>query len=368
MKKTDRILALLLCLVMALSLAGCGKSKNAQAVDDRIAAIGRVTAESVSAVEEAESAYAALTDKEKEQVEHYDDLTAARASLDRALKVKAVEDAIAGLGAITVDSKAALDAIETALAALPEAEQALLRGSPLLTEAKAAYEEAVRAAELQAKREALLGVWTWDQDVTDLFLSSMESELAAAPEMAGLAIDAGKYFDECFIRATLELREDNTYRLFCDEADVRDTIQAIKPGIVAMVRDMLIQALGQQLAAQGVPGDLSTLEGLEKALGMSLDQVIRVSVGKGLDEYIDELLEEAMGESLYDSLQAANQEGIFAVDFDEGKLYLSDDGGSEINPESCELFRLGEGTLEIVGHVGKGQFEGMYPVSMTRLG
>ncbi len=372
MKKRDRILALLLCLVMAVSLAGCGKSKNAQAVDDLISAIGPVTAESVSEVEDAESAYAALTDKEKEQVEHFADLTSARRALDRALKIRAVEDAIADLGTITVDSKAALDAIEAALSDLPQAEQALLRDSPLLTKARTAYEEAVRAAELQAKREALLGSWYWDQDVTDIFLASMENELKNSPDMAGLTVDAGKYFDECFIRATMELREDGTYRLFCDEADVRGTVAAIKPGIVAMVRDVLVQALAKQLAQIGVSDDLSTPEKMEeflvKSLGKSLDEVVRDSLGMDLEDYIDKLLEEALGDSLQSSLQAANQEGIFAVDFDEGKLYLSDDGGSEINPESCELFRLGDGTLEIVGHVGKGQFEGMYPISMTRLG
>ena len=56
-----KILCLLLAAAMVLSLAGCGKSEAAQAVDDLIAAIGEVTLDSESAIREAEQAMAALT-------------------------------------------------------------------------------------------------------------------------------------------------------------------------------------------------------------------------------------------------------------------------------------------------------------------
>ena len=55
-----RMIAICLCSILLLSLCACGKSKEAQAVDDLILAIGEVSLESENAIENAESAYLAL--------------------------------------------------------------------------------------------------------------------------------------------------------------------------------------------------------------------------------------------------------------------------------------------------------------------
>ena len=69
-----KYLLVLLALALMLSMTACGKSEAAQAADDLIAAIGTVTLDSAAAIEAAEDAVAALRDKEKDTLEvefHY---------------------------------------------------------------------------------------------------------------------------------------------------------------------------------------------------------------------------------------------------------------------------------------------------------
>ena len=67
MKKT---IALLLSGMMLFSLCACGKSEAAQAVDDMIAGLGPVYIESETFLNDIKSAYDALSEKEQTQVEN----------------------------------------------------------------------------------------------------------------------------------------------------------------------------------------------------------------------------------------------------------------------------------------------------------
>ena len=64
-----RLLSLTLTLVMVFSLSACGKSEAAKGVDDQINAIGEVTLDSESKITEAESALAALSQEDRDQVD-----------------------------------------------------------------------------------------------------------------------------------------------------------------------------------------------------------------------------------------------------------------------------------------------------------
>ncbi|MGN8713994.1 hypothetical protein, partial [Hornefia butyriciproducens] len=92
------------------------EAKQAKAVDDKIAAIGEVTLDSENTVTEARKAYDALSDGAKEKVTRYEDLTAAEKKLDElkkakekeeaeAKQAKAVDDKIAAIGEVTLDSE-----------------------------------------------------------------------------------------------------------------------------------------------------------------------------------------------------------------------------------------------------------------------
>ena len=73
-----KCLSLALVLVLCLLLCGCGKSEAVKNVEAMIDALGEITPESIAAITEAESAYAALSAEEQAKVESHPTLTAAR--------------------------------------------------------------------------------------------------------------------------------------------------------------------------------------------------------------------------------------------------------------------------------------------------
>jgi hypothetical protein len=103
-----KILALVLIAVLAISLVAC-KSEAAQLVDDQIAAIGTVTLESETAVKAAEAAYNALKPEHQEQVENYGILASARITLDALIE----EERQAQLKAAAAEIDGMIDAIGT---------------------------------------------------------------------------------------------------------------------------------------------------------------------------------------------------------------------------------------------------------------
>ena len=58
----------LTALILALMLSGCGQSEAAKAVDDQIAAIGEVTLDSEAAITAAEQAVEGLEEAERESL------------------------------------------------------------------------------------------------------------------------------------------------------------------------------------------------------------------------------------------------------------------------------------------------------------
>ncbi len=77
-----RILAFVLALVMALALCGCGKSEAVKAVEEKISAIGTVSANSEGKIVSAERAFNSLSQEEKNQVSNYNTLLEARKIFD----------------------------------------------------------------------------------------------------------------------------------------------------------------------------------------------------------------------------------------------------------------------------------------------
>lgn len=134
MKK--RLLILMLAAALTLSLTACGKSEAATAVDEQISAIGTVTLDSERAIAAAEAALAGLSENDAKQVEGKDALTAARAAYEQMVQeeearqleaaAKQVSDAIAAIGAVTLDSEGAIEAAQAAYDAAPSEVQALV--------------------------------------------------------------------------------------------------------------------------------------------------------------------------------------------------------------------------------------------------
>ena len=81
MKKRLVLALVMMCLI----LSGCGKSNAVRNAEEKIAAIGTVTADSGAAIADAEAAMDALSAKEREKVENAAELPVARDAWKKAI-------------------------------------------------------------------------------------------------------------------------------------------------------------------------------------------------------------------------------------------------------------------------------------------
>jgi hypothetical protein len=127
-------------------------------VDKAITMIGTVSLGSESDIAEAENLYSSLDYSLRAKVSGVDVLTASRTQLE-ALVVKPVEDQIAALGPVTLDSEEAVSQAEAAFNKLPEYRKKIVGNQDALVAARASLEqlkaaEAQRIAEERAAQEA----------------------------------------------------------------------------------------------------------------------------------------------------------------------------------------------------------------------
>lgn len=97
----------LTALILALMLSGCGQSEAAKAVDDQIAAIGEVTLDSEAAITAAEQAVEGLEEADRESLKNMQMLSDARATYETLVveeQASQVEEAISAIGEATLDS------------------------------------------------------------------------------------------------------------------------------------------------------------------------------------------------------------------------------------------------------------------------
>jgi hypothetical protein len=137
----------------------------ADAAMEKITAIGTVSLDSKTAIEEARAAYNALTVTQRSLVTNYETLTAAEDSLkalqdaaDKAAADKAaanpVIEQIKVLGTVTLDSKAAVEAARAAYNVLTDEQKALVTNYETLTAAEASLKALQDAADKAAADKA----------------------------------------------------------------------------------------------------------------------------------------------------------------------------------------------------------------------
>ena len=135
-----KVLTLMLAAALTLSLTACGgKSDAAKAVDEQIAAIGEVTLESESKIAAAEDAAAALQEEDKKQLDNLESLTEARAAYDSlVLEAEAdeIEAAISAIGTVTLESGDSISSAESAYMGASAEVQALVENISELESAK----------------------------------------------------------------------------------------------------------------------------------------------------------------------------------------------------------------------------------------
>lgn len=123
-------------------------------VEDKIDAIGTVTLNSETAIEDARAAYDALSDEEKKSVENYTDLEAAEGKLKQLKEeydadkdaAAAVESLIGKIGTVNVHSSVKIGKARTAYDELTDAQKTLVENYETLVDAESAVLELYKEA------------------------------------------------------------------------------------------------------------------------------------------------------------------------------------------------------------------------------
>lgn len=140
-----RTLTLIFTLVLCLLLCACGKSEEAQAVDDLLITLTNITLESESTIIEMEEAVAALEERDRSKLENLAILEAGRAAYNKLVEerdaalVANVEQLIGEIGTVDLSSKPTIDDAREAFDALEETLKARVSNAAVLTDAETAF-------------------------------------------------------------------------------------------------------------------------------------------------------------------------------------------------------------------------------------
>lgn len=112
-----KIISVLLSLFLSFSLCACGKSQNIIAAENAVKAVGKVTLNSKSAIDQAEKAIGALSEKEKKKFKlntEFEEIKKQYNQLNEEEKVKLAVEKINSIGEVTLGSAAAIDEADEA--------------------------------------------------------------------------------------------------------------------------------------------------------------------------------------------------------------------------------------------------------------
>ena len=334
--KMRRVLALFLCLVLALTLTAC-KSSAAKSAEALIDAIGEVTAESEAAIKAAEDALQALGEKERAQVENSAALEAAR----NALGIKKAEALIDAIGEVTMESEAAVTAAEDALAGLTDAQRGAVSNAGVLAEAREKLDAALEEARLQAARQELAGVWLHRLEMGPMMGQLIASSLEAQ-EFGGYGLSFPDYLDSYVLGMRLTLSDDGTYVLEAD-ADVMATEnEKLGKAVATYLSDVAVRTLGEEFVKQGIlaemPVSWEDMESVttEDAFFQAVFQMSREELGS----YYGDIMGSSMASS------AAKESGTWTVE--DGRLLLSGTAGS-ISYDGTVEYTLENGVMTWTG-------------------
>ena len=198
-----------------------------KSVEELIDAIGTVSLDSKSAIDEARAAYDKLTAEQQAKVSNYAALTAAETAYAKLAADKADQDAadaviakINAIGTVTLDSKSAIDEARKAYDGLTKAQQAKVSNYAALTAAETTY------AKLVADKA--------DQDAADAVIAKINA-IGTVTLKSKKAIDAArKAYDKLTAAqqarvsnyATLTTAETTYAKLVQDKAD-QDAADAV---------------------------------------------------------------------------------------------------------------------------------------------
>ena len=135
MRKGVLILVLLSVLIL---LTACGKTEEAQAVDEMILSLGEINEDSETDISEVESAYNELSEREQKSLDNYALLVNARNTYNQ-IKADAVKEAINDIGTVNEDSGQVLERVRDIYDSLSDSQKGLVGNYSTLTDAEESY-------------------------------------------------------------------------------------------------------------------------------------------------------------------------------------------------------------------------------------
>ena len=352
-----KILALVLCLVLAFALAGC-KSQAVKTAEALIDAIGEVTAESGDAVEAAEAALQALEEKDRAQVGNAQKLTDARNALDVAL----TEELIDAIGEVTAESEEAVTAAEDALSALTDAQRGTVSNTDVLTAAREKLDEALEEARTEALRQELSGIWLCRAEMGEQINDVLEESFSEQYNEYGVPFSG--YLDSYILGMRLTLAEDGTYVLESDEEVMKAENEKLGEAVVNYMSDLAIVIIGQELVNQGTTENApETWEVVTEMTGVGEEEFFQQSFGmskKELVTYYGEIMASSM------TSEDAKENGTWLPK--EGRLMLDDSGGSDFSDDSAIDYTIDGNVMTWTGGTMSLANPLEYPVTFERIG
>lgn len=220
MKYASQLTAAALAVALCIGIAGCALADpDVKAAQDSIGSIGEVSLESHDTIAAARASYDTLTDEQKTKVSNARELDDAEQAWQEKYgsRIGKAEEAISAIGTVTLDSEAAIDQAATAYHALSTDEKVYVSNRNDLsaaqnTLAKLKKEEAAKpkpfavgdAADNQKWHVVLTAAYT-AEEVTD-----------------PTALDLFRAEDGCFLVMEFDVRGTEGYRETIDEKIITD--------------------------------------------------------------------------------------------------------------------------------------------------
>lgn len=190
-----------------------------------------------------------------------------------------------------------------------------------------------------SEKDALIGSWTGDMDLTEAVNSAIVEGLGAEDA------DMAEYLtvDELKITMTMTFNKDDTYSLVVDEA-------AMEAAMRGMMDDMaagMVEYFEVLLEAEG--------------LDMTVEELLAYS-GLSVETLAEEMYNSMGAEDMFSDL---NSEGNFKVS--EGKLFLSDGLDYAVDLAIYETYTVENNTLTIDKGTATDDYEDyIYPMVFTK--
>ena len=352
--KMKKILAIVLCLVMALALTAC-KSSAAKSTEALIDAIGEVTAESEAAVKAAEEAFKALGEKDRSQVENYTALEEARSTLE----IVKTEKLIDAIGTVTVDSEEAIEAAEAAFEALSSSQQSSVTNAPTLKEARLALEAALEEARLEALKQAVVGNWQYKLDLGPLLCELLTQNASE------YGISMYDYLTDYNVAVDLELKDDGTYAISASMDELEEENQKLHDASLGFIRELALKSAAVETVNQGMAETAPTnWDELGAVLGMNEDEFFEYAYGQKKEDFADTFIEMLQ---ISVATSAIKAEGKYQVE--DEKILLNTDGSDSFSEDSAVEYSVADDVMTWTGGTFQLPTDLLeYPMDLHRVG